>query len=125
MPAEAEPFRVGIVPGVTVKKWTRAWRERRGGIPLEVVPVAEADQRSALDDGLVDVCFVRLPVERDDLSVIRLYAEVPVVVVPKEHPIALFDSVTMADLDDEVQRTEQPDVAVEVIAAGAGVMVVP
>ncbi|MBF0671075.1 MAG: LysR family transcriptional regulator substrate-binding protein [Salinibacterium sp.] len=125
MPSPAEPFRVGIVPGVTVAKWTRAWKERRPRVPLEVIPLAEAQQRAALDARKVDVCFVRLPIERDNLNVIRLYSEVPVVVVAKEHPISLFEAVTRADLEGEVERHESAADAVEIVAAGAGYVRLP
>lgn len=125
MPPESEPLRIAIIPGVTVTKWTRAWQERRRNSPLTVIPIAAADQLSVLHDGLADVTFVRLPVDRAGLSVIRLYAEVPVVVVPLEHPIAQADSVTEAEIADEVVRPEEPFEAVEVVAAGVGVMRVP
>lgn len=125
MSSPAEPFRVGIVPGVTVAKWTRAWKERRPGTPLEVIPLAEAQQRAALDAREVDVCFVRLPIDRDELNVIRLYSEVPVVVVAKEHPIALFESVTEADLEGEVERHDPAADAVEIVATGTGYVRLP
>ncbi|MCW4384447.1 LysR substrate-binding domain-containing protein [Salinibacterium sp. SYSU T00001] len=125
MDERPEPFRVGIVPGVTITRWTRAWEERRPGHPLKVVPLAEEEQRAALDDGLADVCFVRLPVDREGLDVIRLYAEAPVVVVSREHLLSLADEVTLSDLEGEVVRHEPPADAVEIVAAGAGVMRVP
>lgn len=125
MPPESEPLRIAIIPGVTVTKWTRAWQERRRNSPLSVTPVDEAEQVSVLHDGRADVSFVRLPIDREGLSVIRLYAEVPVVVVPAEHPIALFESVSEAEIADEIVRPEAPFEAVEVVAAGAGVMRVP
>lgn len=125
MPPPTEPFRVGIVPGVTVTKWTRAWKERRPETPLEVVPVTVAEQRDAITTGAVDVCFMRLPIDPGGLSVIRLYSETPVVVVPKEHPVTLFESVTMAELEGETVRPEEAADAVEIVAAGAGIMLVP
>jgi DNA-binding transcriptional LysR family regulator len=125
MISPTEPFRVGIVPGVTVTKWISAWKDRRPKTPITVVPLAEEEQRSALIDGLVDVCFVRLPLDRDGLEAIRLYAEVPVVVVSKEHPIALFEAVTLADLEGETLRTEAPADAIEIVATGAGAARMP
>lgn len=125
MPSDVAPFRIAIVAGVSIGRWTKAWKERRPDTPLEVIPISESEQRSVLTDGIADVSFVRLPIDREDLSVIRLYSEVAVVVVPKEHPIALFDSVTEADLAGEIVRTEDPADAVEVVAAGVGVLRVP
>lgn len=125
MPTESPPLRIAMVPGVSVSKWTTAWRERRRNSPLSVTPIDESQQVSVLHENVADVSFVRLPIERDELSVIRLYSEVAVVVVPKEHPIALYESVTLAELAGEVVRSEPAADAVEIIAAGAGVILVP
>lgn len=91
-------LRVGFVPGVTLTKWRTIWRQRFPQIPLDVIEVAEIDQRRVLDAGDVDMCFIRLPVDTEGLHVIRLYDEVPVVWVSKEHPLAGFDEVTSDDL---------------------------
>ena len=95
------PFRIAFVPGVTPDKWSRTWRQRVPRTPLRLAPVDEGDQVAVLHDGLADMSFVRLPVDRDRLSVIPLYCEVPVVVVPAEHPVAAFDEVSVGDLADE------------------------
>jgi DNA-binding transcriptional LysR family regulator len=73
------------------------------------------------------VSFIRLPVDRAGLSVIPLYDEVPVVVVPKEHPIAAFDTVTLHDLagEDRVPDTLSAEDAVELVAAGGGIVILP
>jgi DNA-binding transcriptional LysR family regulator len=118
---------IAFVPGVTVGKWTLAWESRHPSIALRVRPVAEEDSVTVLRDGIADLSFVRLPVKDHGLSVIPLYTETAVVVVPKEHPIALFDSVTLADLADE-QVVRRPAIvadAVELVAAGVGVVVLP
>lgn len=124
MPVNQTPFRVAIVPGVNPGKWTKAWSERRK-TPIEVTPIEVADQRAVLIDGRADVAFVRLPIDRDDLSVIRLYEEVTVVVVPSDHPISLYESVTLADLAGETIREEALDDAIDLVVAGAGILVVP
>ncbi|HSV40448.1 MAG TPA: LysR family transcriptional regulator substrate-binding protein [Nocardioidaceae bacterium] len=124
----ASPFRIAFVPGVTPGKWVRTWEERRLG-PLEAFMVDESDQRGVLEDERADMCFVRLPVDRDGLHLIPLYAEKPVVVVPKEHPATVFETVTAADIADELQLTLSEDLnakqAIETVAAGTGVVVVP
>lgn len=148
MAADRDPLRVAIVPGVTVTKWTRAWSERRPDTALEVMPVAEPQQRSVLFTPLTvdseetgggpdadgptaekshtaDISFVRLPVDQSDLSVIRLYREQPVVLVPRDHPIALFESITLGDLSGETLRTEPLRDAIELVAAGVGIVVLP
>ncbi|PRY70483.1 DNA-binding transcriptional LysR family regulator [Glaciihabitans tibetensis] len=118
---------VAFVPGVTVGKWTLAWESRHPGIALRVRPVDEEDSVAVLRDGIADVSFVRLPVKDHGLGVIPLYQETAVVVVSKDHPIALFDSVTLADLADEKIVRKPPIVsdAVELVAAGVGVVLLP
>ncbi|WP_327152005.1 LysR family transcriptional regulator [Nocardia sp. NBC_01329] len=122
-------LRVGFVPGVTVAKWERIWGRRFPDTPLELVAVAQADQESALREGRVDMCFVRLPIDRDDMNAIPLYRELPVVVAPKDHEISLYDEVGMADLAEErLQDTADIDAvkdAIELVAAGIGVAIVP
>ncbi|TQM31458.1 LysR family transcriptional regulator [Nocardia bhagyanarayanae] len=128
-PEVSAGLRVGFVPGVTVSKWERIWGERFPEIPLRTIPLAAADQLTALREGRVDMCFVRLPIDRAGLSAIPLYREVPVVVVPKEHPISLFTEVTAADLADErMQDASDIDAAavtLEMVAAGVGLAIVP
>ena len=92
---------VGYTEGVTPTKWVRIWAERFPEIAIDLVPSTPETQLSLLREGAVDVAFVRLPVDRDGLSVIGLYEEVPVVVVPKDHPVAAFDRISVSDLSDE------------------------
>lgn len=95
--------------------------------------------------GGADAGFVRLPVDRAVLSAIPLYTETTVVVVPKDHVITAVDEVSTEDLADEVvfhplddtldweRLPGQPAVerpattadAVELVAAGVGLLVVP
>ncbi|WP_298132733.1 LysR family substrate-binding domain-containing protein [Micropruina sp.] len=125
-PPDADPrLRVGFVPGVTLTKWTTIWRERYRSVPLEVVEVAQDDQRRALDDGEVDLCFVRQPIDTEGLHLIPLYEEAPVVWVSKEHPIAAFDEVTIADLADETVLTEADASGINQVAIEIAVLRVP
>jgi DNA-binding transcriptional LysR family regulator len=118
---------ISFVPGVTLGKWTLAWESRHPANPLRVRPVEEDDSVTVLRDGIADLSFVRLPIKDHGLSVIPLYKETAVVVVPKDHPIALFESVTLADLADEKVVRKPPIVAdaVELVAAGVGVLLLP
>lgn len=139
------PFRLAYVAGVTPDKWARAWRERRPE-PLELVPVDDSAQRTVLLEGTADMCLLRLPVRTDGLHVVRLYDEVPVVVVPRDHPVAAYAEVALADLAGEQLVTDPGDVpgwdaldtperlpwpamthreAVEVVASGTGVAIMP
>lgn len=121
---------LAFVPGVTLTKWTRLWEERRPDVALGFAATTEATQADALLDGTADVAFVRLPLPEHalrELSVIRLYSEIPVAVLPEDHPLADQDSVTLADLAPLVLHDNQGPLrdAVELIAAGVGALVVP
>ncbi|MGW2476598.1 LysR family substrate-binding domain-containing protein [Streptomyces sp. NPDC001665] len=143
---EAIPsFRLAYVPGVTPAKWVRIWNERLPDIPLELVQVPAHGAQELLRAGDADAAFLRLPVEGTDLSAIPLYTETTVVVVPKDHLIAAVDELSVAELADEIvlhpmddalpweqlpgrpalERPASTADAVELVAAGIGVLVVP
>lgn len=119
-------LRVGAVPGVTVTKWRRVWAERFPRNSLEVLDLTEREQRDALAEHRVDMCFVRLPVVDSGLHLIPLYAEVPVVIVPTDHPVSLYAEVSLADLSEE-NMLDPADtlLAVDLVAGGAGVLLAP
>ena len=119
-------LRVGFVRGVTLTKWRRIWAERFPRLVLDVVEVPEAGQQAALLGETVDLCFVRLPLENARLHLIPLYSEAPVVVAPKDHPVALFDEVSLADLSEEdVLEGFEGAEALDLVAGGAGVVYLP
>ncbi|GAC1384776.1 MAG: LysR substrate-binding domain-containing protein [Marmoricola sp.] len=122
-----EPFRVAFVPGVTPDKWVRIWGERSTQ-KLELEPIDEAAQLEVLRTGAADMCFVRLPLDRDGLHLIPLYREVPVVVVSRDHVLSVLDEVTAEDLADELPLDDRgltTKQAVETVAAGTGYVVLP
>lgn len=143
--AESPSFRLAYVPGVTPAKWVRIWNERLPDVPLTLVAVSAAEAFGVLRGGDADAGFVRLPVDREDLSAIPLYTETTVVVVPKDHLVTAADEVSAEDLADEIvlhplddtldwehrpgrPANERPATtadAVELVAAGVGVLVVP
>ena len=116
---------IGVVAGVTPDRWVRAWRDRMQDVPLEVVPV----QRPA--DALRDrvrMVFARLPVEgiaADEVHVIPLWEETPVVVAAKDHPVKVFDEVTEADLADEQLYPGWDEGVLDIVAAGHGIARMP
>ncbi|MBE1586053.1 LysR family substrate-binding domain-containing protein [Nonomuraea angiospora] len=142
---ETKVFRLAYVPGVTPAKWVNIWSERMPDVPITLATVAAAEAVGLLRDGGADAGFVRLPVDRDGLSVIPLYVETTVVVVPKDHAVAAVDEVSAADLadeevlhplDDTIEWTVRPGLpaftrpattaeAIELVAAGAGLLLVP
>lgn len=105
----------------------RRWRDRRTE-PIEVLPVADADQVAVLHDGRAEMGLVRLPVDREGLHLIPLYAEQPVVVVSRDHVVSAFDRIHVDELGDEhawsLEELSAKD-AVEAVAAGTGVVVLP
>ena len=123
-----ESLRIAFVPGVTPDKWARIWREREPRIPLDLTLVEEPDQESVLREDRADMCFVRLPIDRDGLHLIPLYEELAVVVVPLEHPVAAYDEVPLADLAPPTPL-DFPEMTVkdafEVVASGTGMAIVP
>ncbi|MEV0373712.1 LysR substrate-binding domain-containing protein [Streptomyces sp. NPDC050636] len=144
-PSVSPSFRLAYVPGVTPAKWVRIWNERLPDVPLTLVPVSAAEASDVLRGRGADAGFLRLPVDRTDLSAIPLYSETTVVVVPKDHVVAAVDEVSAEDLADELmlhplddvldweQRPGRPAIerpattadAIELVAAGVGLLVVP
>ncbi|MEU5715071.1 LysR family substrate-binding domain-containing protein [Streptomyces sp. NPDC020403] len=138
-------FRLAYVPGVTPTKWVRIWHERLPGTPLTLVGVPAAEAAGLLRDGAADAGFVRLPVDRTDLSAIPLYTETTVVVIPKDHVATAVEEMSAEDLAEEVvlhplddtldwehppglpafERPATTADAVELVAAGVGLLVVP
>ncbi|TQJ86370.1 LysR family substrate-binding domain-containing protein [Streptomyces sp. SLBN-31] len=141
----SQTFRLAYVPGTTPAKWVRIWNERLPGIPLALRPVAAAEAPDVLRAGEADAGLVRLPVDRTHFSAIPLYTETTVAVVPKDHVITAAEEITLADLADEVvfhplddvldwdappgepafERPATTEDAVELVAAGVGLLVVP
>ncbi|WP_307453978.1 MULTISPECIES: LysR substrate-binding domain-containing protein [Microbacterium] len=136
---------LGAIPGATPGKWIDLWRERMPHVTLTLREITVAEQRSALDE--VDAALVRLPVAAsDDLHVIPLYEEQPVVVMSADSDLTAADELERADLAgevvivplDDVLRVEIPDAvapafaapadtaeAVATVAAGVGVVIMP
>lgn len=144
-PATPPAFRLAYVPGVTPDKWVRIWRERYPAAPLTLHQIAAADAADAVRGRDADAVLLRLPVDKTGLHAIPLYTEQTVIVVPKDHLLAEAGEVRAADIADEVLLRPADDVldwaeypglravhdpattaaAVELVAAGVGLLVVP
>jgi DNA-binding transcriptional LysR family regulator len=137
----SDGFRLGFVTGATPDKWARTWRDR-SRVRLELVPVEEPYQLDGVRDGSLDMALVRLPIERDGLHCISLYDERPVVVAGVDHLVGAAEEITLADLADEqlvlphasgwtpdAVQLDWPEMtiadAVEVVASGTGVVLLP
>lgn len=123
--AASRPFRIGFAPGVTPDKWARTWAERRPRDPLDLVPLDDRDGVAMLHEGELSMCFLRLPVDREGLHLIPLYDEQPVVVASREHPVAAYDTIDVAELADETFLEGPARATIGSAAAGAGLVLVP
>ena len=136
-----DALRVAFVTGASPDKWAARWRER-SRTPLVLTMVEEREQRRVLDAGEADMVIARLPIDDTDLHVVRLYEELAVAVVARDHAAAAYDELPVADLLDEQFVLGPPDgvtptapqldfpamglrEAVEVAASGTGVVVLP
>ncbi|GAA4827205.1 LysR substrate-binding domain-containing protein [Saccharopolyspora rosea] len=144
-PDESPSFTLAHVPGVTPDKWVRKWRERVPEVPLALVHVSAADAADVVRERAADAVLLRLPTDRTGLHAIPLYTETTVVVVPKDHVVTAVDEVSPEDLADDVvlhplddtldwerppgrpaiERPATTAAAVELVAAGVGLLVVP
>ncbi|MFI5086387.1 MAG: LysR family substrate-binding domain-containing protein [Actinomycetales bacterium] len=109
---QSSQLRVAFVPGVTPGKWIRRWEERMPAVELVTFLVPQEQQLAVLADGRADLSFVRLPVDKTGLHVIPLYTEIPVVVAPRDHEIAVFEEVPVAELSAEY-LLQDPDTVPE------------
>lgn len=132
-------LRIAFVPGVTPDKWLDRWRERQPDVPVQATlhDVGD-DPRELLATGAADLVFMRFPdgVNPADQTthVIPLYEELPVVCAPREHALELYDDeVPLDELDDEtwLDLADYPPqvggtaMALEVVGAGTGLVIVP
>ncbi|PAY22039.1 LysR family transcriptional regulator [Dietzia natronolimnaea] len=132
---------IGYVPGVQPDKWLTRWRERNPGVPITarrmgdplagLVPVPGASG--------VDVVFLR---EAEDapraaptgLLRIPLYTETMAVLAPRDHELGAYNTLSAADLAGErwldpvdviSASPDEVSAAVDLVAAGAGLLVLP
>ncbi|GAB3301879.1 LysR family transcriptional regulator substrate-binding protein [Parasphingorhabdus pacifica] len=142
---ESPSFTLAYVPGVTPGKWVRIWNERLPGVSLNLVQVPAAAAADPVRDRSVDAVLLRLPTDRTGLHAIPLYTETTVVVVPKEHLVTAAEEVSGDDLADDIvlhplddtlewerppgqpaiERPATTAAAIELVAAGVGLLVVP
>ncbi|PWK85117.1 LysR substrate binding domain-containing protein [Lentzea atacamensis] len=138
-------FTLAYVPGVTPGKWARVWQERLPETSLTLVQVTAAEAAGKVRSGEADAALLRLPGDREGLHAIPLYTETTVVVFPKDHEFAAADELSLQDLKEHVlwqplddtlewdeppgqppvERPETTADAIEIVAAGVGLLVVP
>ncbi|UPO76634.1 substrate-binding domain-containing protein [Arthrobacter sp. Helios] len=128
----APPLKIAYVPGVTPGKWISRWMERRQR-SLEAEQVDETAVLARLESASADLVFLRIPEagfqRPEGQHAIPLYLEQPVVAAPKDHPVAAFEEVELADLAGEnlMEAAELGGtaMALEVVASGAGLLILP
>ncbi|MET8849884.1 LysR substrate-binding domain-containing protein [Amycolatopsis sp. NPDC004625] len=150
--AEAKPvLTVGFMPGIVVTPAVRVLAAARPDVGVRLRRTGWHDQVEVLHDGRVDVSIVRLPIDRRGLTVRPLFEEPRVVMVPAGHRLAGKESVSVTELAGdhllqdpdavpewrdialelrepgrpEVPRIHSVEEKLELVAAGAGISVIP
>lgn len=141
---------IGFMPGILPTAMVRALRDRFPDLRVDVVRTSWDDQVEMVLDGRIDASFVRFPLNSGGLTVIPLYTEPRVVVLPVTHPLATRETVTITDLAQldllqnpeavpewrdaatSLQSTAQPVVRartveekLEMVASERGVVILP
>jgi DNA-binding transcriptional LysR family regulator len=139
-----------IVPGIVV-----AFRNQFPAVSLDLTNLRTSSQVKALLSESIDVGFVRLPLSNDQLTIRVVHREPFVVVLPHGHPLANEKQIRLLQLQNEqfvaygrrwapgfydaviqmctregfspeiVQETGEMYTAVALVAAGAGIAILP
>ncbi|WP_455771531.1 LysR family transcriptional regulator [Streptomyces nigra] len=149
---DTQSLTIGFMPGITVTPAMVAFTAHHPDVNMRLLRTTWDDQVEVLLDGRADVSIVRLPIDRNGLQMRPLFREPRVVMVPAEHHLADRTSVSIKELADEHllqdpnavpewrdvaqelqggrRRPEAPVIhqveeKLEMVAAGAGVCVLP
>jgi DNA-binding transcriptional LysR family regulator len=145
---------VGSAMYSVVPELLRAFRERFPDVGLHLRELGTTEQLRRLEDGRLDVGFLRAPGPRPGLSIETVLLEPVVAALPEDHPLAAAPEVRVEDLaaaplvlmtragapglrdaltrltdglaeDAIVQEVTEMQTLVGLVAAGAGVSLVP
>jgi DNA-binding transcriptional LysR family regulator len=105
-------FTVGFMPGITVTGAVRDFTARHPELDVRVVRTSWDTQVRAVHEGILDVSFVRLPVDRRGLTLCPVFCEPRVAVLPAHHRLAGRQSIGIADLAAE-RLLQDPDAVPE------------
>jgi DNA-binding transcriptional LysR family regulator len=142
---------IGFMPGITVTPAMVTFTAHHPDVNGRLLRTTWDDQVQVLLDGRADISIVRLPIDRSGLQVRPLFQEPRVVMLPVKHRLVGRKSVSIKDLAAEhllqdpdavpewrdvaleLRRRRRPEVPVihqveeklELVAAGAGICVLP
>ncbi len=135
-----------------VPELLRAFRESAPDITLRLQELGTSDQIRQLEDGRLDVGFMRLPRQHPELMIETVMEEPVIVALPDLHPLAAHTELTLEDLrgqplvllsrtgapglraalegaigneDDIVQEAVEMQTLIGLVAAGVGLSLVP
>ncbi|MFD4527064.1 LysR family substrate-binding domain-containing protein [Streptomyces sp. NPDC058470] len=100
------------MPGITVTGAVRAFSARHPELSVQVVRTSWGGQVQGVQEGVLDVSFVRLPVDHRGLELRPLFREPRVAVLPADHRLAGEESIVIADLAAE-RLLQDPDAVPE------------
>jgi DNA-binding transcriptional LysR family regulator len=128
-------FRAGIIPTLAI----RAFNATHPDVSVDVRRLEWDDQEQVILAGIVDVAFVRRPINARGLRLTPLYTEPRLAAVPDHHRLAGVAELTTAEIADErhlhflepvgdgdhrvVLRSVEEKL--EFVAAGHGIIVLP
>ncbi|GAA3743309.1 DNA-binding transcriptional LysR family regulator [Spinactinospora alkalitolerans] len=101
---EQEVLRVGTfaeAAGELMPIILSLYRELRPDVRLEFTELSMVDQLEKLVSEEVDVAVVRAPFEDDRIALRPIFSEPRVAVLPRQHPLADAESMSVDDLLDE------------------------
>jgi DNA-binding transcriptional LysR family regulator len=146
---------VGSAMYSVVPELLGAFREQHGDVALRLKELGTTEQLRQLENGRIDVGFVRPRQPRPGLSIERVYAEPVMVALPDLHPLASAPQVHVPDLTGEplvlltragspglrktleqitdqlggeeiiVQEAAEMQTVIGLVAAGVGISLVP
>jgi DNA-binding transcriptional LysR family regulator len=95
---------LGMVPSGDTKLFTEVLRrfgERFAEVRLVLQSLSTAAQVEAIQEGHLDVGFLRMPVRAPRLAIRAISRETLVVALPSSHPLTRKKAVRLSDLSDE------------------------
>ncbi|WP_329185198.1 MULTISPECIES: LysR family transcriptional regulator [unclassified Streptomyces] len=127
---------VGFRAGVVVTHALRAFSAGHPDVDVAARRVEWDDQEQLILDGTVDVAYVRRPVDERGLTLLPLFGETRVAMLPAAHRLAGKQELLLCDLDGETWlRYSDPgpddtpirtvEEKFERVAGGAGITLVP